>query len=396
MIDASQVWQFLEDHADELALSNRELLQERDRLRKSAQAARRRTAADLQAALDFPTGRHGAYPSSEWTTGMGDWLPFETGLPPNASRREWSRWAERASDGVTTLAVDGSQIYPSGDWSVPIAAVRVGMFENPHRGKGDYRKSTSLKPLLPYDLLASAPDDAALQDAVNERRHRLEIQTLIDWMESRAGEPGRRIAIFDGSLVVSFATSLRPGYVESVLDLMEASEKTQTPVVGYVDSSRARDLSQMYSWLDSGSTTDLNDGVLLPQSEWLQRTPAFVCARAKGLENYERRGRQSDVHFVYLRSSRDALPARLEFPGWILESGRLEQVVDSIRAEIVAQGGGYPYAMETADAVAVLTSRDRDRFRDIFRRFTERHFSASSPLRSRRSRPKSESKQGRR
>ena len=78
--------------------------------------------------------------------------------------------------------------------------------------------------------------------------------------------------------------------MKSVLDLMEASEKTRTPVVGYVDSSRARDLSQMYSWLDDGSTTGLNDGVLLPESEWLQRTPAFVCARAKGLENYEAAG----------------------------------------------------------------------------------------------------------
>lgn len=394
MIDPSQVWQFLEDHAEELSRSSDEFLQERDRLRKSAKAARRRSAADLKTALEFPTGRHGAYPSSEWTTGMGDWLPFETGLPPDASRREWSRWAERVSDGVATLAVDGSQIYPSDDWSLPVAAVRVGMFENPHRGKGDYRKSSRFEPLLPHDLLASAPDDAALQDAVNERRHRLEIETLIEWMESREGEPGRRVAIFDGSLVVSFATSLRPRYVKSVLDLMEASEKTRTPVVGYVDSSRARDLSQMYSWLDNGSTTDLNDGVLLPESEWLQRTPAFVCARAKGLENYEGRGRQTDVHFVYLRSGRDALPARLEFPGWILESGRLEKIVDTIRAEIVAQGGGYPYAMETADAVAVLTTRDRDRFRDIFRRFAERHFSASSPLRRRR--PKSESKQWRR
>ena len=229
---------------------------------------------------------------------------------------------------------------------------------------------------------------------MNERRHRLEIGTLIEWMQARADEPGRRIAIFDGSLVVSFATSLRTNYVNSVLDLMEASEKTRTPVIGYVDSSRARDLSQMYSWLDDGSTTGLNDGVLLPESEWLQRTPAFVCARAKGLENYEQRERQTDVHFVYLRSSRDALPARLEFPGWILESGRLEQMVDTIRAEIVAQGGGYPYALETADAVAVLTARDRDRFRDIFRRFAERRFSRDSPLRRRR--PKSESKQWRR
>ena len=392
MIDAAQVWQFLEDHADELSQSSGELLQERDRLQKSAEAARGRKAGDLDAELEWPSGRHGAYPSPEWVPGVGSWLPFETGLPPDASRREWSRWAESALTGVTTLAVDGSQIYPSGDWSVPVTAVRVGMFENPHRGKGDYKRSARFEPLLPGDLLTDGSDDVALQDAVNERRHRLEIETLIEWMESRAGEPGRRVAIFDGSLVVSFATSLRTRYVESVLDLIETSEKTRTPVVGYLDSSRARDLSQMYSWLDDRSTTHLIDGVLLSESDWLQRTAAFVCARAKGLENYDKR--ETDVHFVYLRSSGDALPARLEFPGWILRSAKLEQLVDTIRAEIVAQGGGYPYALETADAVAVLTARDRDRFRDIFRQFAEQRFPAASPLRRRR--PKNESKLWRR
>ena len=396
MIDAAQVWQFLEDHADELSQSSGELLRERDRLRKSARAALGRQADDLNAELEWPSGKHGAYPSPEWAPGMESWLPFETGLPSDASRREWSQWAERALTGVTTLAVDGSQIYPSGDWSVPVTAVRVGMFENPHRGKDDYKKSIRFEPLLPHDLLANDSDDVALQDAVNERRHRLEIETLIEWMESRADEPGRRVAIFDGSLVVSFATSLRPRYVESVLDLMEASEKTRTPVVGYLDSSRARDLSQMYSWLDDRSPTHLIDGVLLPESDWLQRTPAFVCARTKGLENYDKRSRQTDVHFVYLRSSLGALPARLEFPGWILRSGKLEQLVDAIRAEIVAQGGGYPYALETADAVAVLTARDRDRFRDIFRQFAEQRFPAASPLRRERSRPKNESKLWRR
>ncbi len=396
MIDGAQLWRFLEDNADELWRSSVEILQERDRLRESAKAAQGRQADDLNDELEWPSGKHGAYPSPECIPGMGSWLPFETELSPDASRREWSRWAERASTGVTTLAVDGSQIYPSGDWSVPVTAVRVGMFENPHRGKDDYKKSTSFEPVLPRDLLANDSDDVAIHDAVNERRHRREIETLIEWMESRAGEPGRRVAIFDGSLVVSFATSLRPRYVKSVLDLMDASEKTQTPVVGYLDSSRARDLSQMYSWLHDRSTTHLTDGVLLPESAWLQRTPAFVCARAKGLENYDDRGRQSDVYFVYVRSRRGALPARLEFPGWILRSGKLEQMVDAIRAEVVAQGGGYPYALETADAVAVLTGRDRDRFRDIFRQFAEQRFPAASPLRRRQLRPKNESKLRRR
>ena len=391
MIDATAIWQYLEDHADEFVQSNDELLREVDRLRSSASMAQGREADDLKSELEWPSGRHGAYPSSEWSPGADSWLPFSAELSPDASRREWSRWAEQALNGVTTLAVDGSQIYPSSDWSIPIAAVQVGTFENPHLGIGDYKRSTKFEPISALELLGNEPDDVTLQDAVNERRHRLEIETLIEWMRVRAGEPGQRVALFDGSLVVSFATDLRPQYVESVLDLVEASEETQTPVVGYLDSSRARDLSQMYSWLHNGSQTRLIDGVLLPESKWLQRTPAFICARARGLENYERRGRQTDIYFSYLRSSREALPARLEFPGWILRSEKLEQVVDAIRAEIVAQGGGYPYAFETADAIAVLTARDKDRFRDVFRRFAEQRFPVRSPFRIR-SRPKIKSK----
>lgn len=77
------------------------------------------------------------------------------------------------------------------------------------------------------------------------------------------------MALFDGGLVVSLATNWREQYVRSVLDLLEASEETETPVFGYVDSSRSRDLSQTDSWLDDQSLTELIDGVLLPESQWL-------------------------------------------------------------------------------------------------------------------------------
>jgi hypothetical protein len=34
-------------------------------------------------------------------------------------------------------------------------------------------------------------------------------------------------------------------------------------------------------------------------------------------------------------------------------------------------GNGYPYALETADAVAVITRRDRERFYRVFQGFAE-------------------------
>jgi hypothetical protein len=60
----------------------------------------------------------------------------------------------------------------------------------------------------------------------------------------------------------------------------------------------------------------------------------------------------------------------LSVPRWALEEGQLEHVVDVVQAECVV-GNGYPYALETADAVAVITHRDRERFYRVFQTFAE-------------------------
>ena len=64
-------------------------------------------------------------------------------------------------------------------------------------------------------------------------------------------------------------------------------------------------------------------------------------------------------------------PARIEMPAWLWEEGRSQQVLDLVRAECVVGANGYPYAAETADAVAVLQMPDRDRFFALFQQFAE-------------------------
>jgi hypothetical protein len=107
--------------------------------------------------------------------------------------------------------------------------------------------------------------------------------------------------------------------------------------------------------------------------KWGERTPMFICARGGAdrkqqgiLEKFEeyRRG----VGFVYLKTGRDAPPARLEIPLWVLERGLLGQVIDLVIAEVVV-GNGYPYVIQSADAAAVISSSDRDAFHAIFQRF---------------------------
>jgi len=115
----------------------------------------------------------------------------------------------------------------------------------------------------------------------------------------------------------------------------------------------------------------VTDGVWLPQAPWGARTPAFVSARGTGLEGYGEHERS--VAFLYLRASSRRRPARLEFPRWVVEADRTEWMTDVVRAEIVAQADGYPYAAETADALAVLTQADRDRFHALFQEFADRN-----------------------
>jgi hypothetical protein len=57
-------------------------------------------------------------------------------------------------------------------------------------------------------------------------------------------------------------------------------------------------------------------------------------------------------------------------PRWILDAGRADEIIDRVRAESVV-GVGYPYAIETADALAVISQQDRERFYRILQDFLE-------------------------
>ncbi len=56
----------------------------------------------------------------------------------------------------------------------------------------------------------------------------------------------------------------------------------------------------------------------------------------------------------------------------MLEAGRLGWVLDVVRAE-VAIGKGYPYAIETADQVAVLRNEDRQQFLRLMQDWSAQH-----------------------
>ena len=312
----------------------------------------------------------GARPTAEHEQYGNIVIPF---INKWSNHRQAREWALGVLQGVPTFAVDGSQISPTRDISIPVAAVQVGWFENRHQADGAYVKDIAVEVLAPDELAEDEGEESGFPDwRVNWRRFEMEVERLVAYMQANANAEPRPLCFFDGSLVISFVQHMRPErqrlYVNAIMRLLDTSERTGVPVVGYVDTSYANDLTVMLAHLAGLSLSGrMSDAELLrPRMRWGDRTQVYVCARDDDvLDKYYER-----VCFVYLKTTANNPPARVEFPRCLYEAGEHERVLDLVRAECVV-GTGYPYILETADAAAVLTARDRERFYRLFQEFAE-------------------------
>src|SRR5262249_49798207 len=142
-------------------------------------------------------------------------LPF---APSFANHEEARAWAE-CLRGVTTVAVDGSQLLPWRDASLPVAIVQAGVYQNPPEPPAPYLKDVVTVVLTPEELFAADDQEehgdetrfsmAGQADRmVHLRRFELEVETLIARMRAHAerrssgrAAPERPIVVFcDGSL----------------------------------------------------------------------------------------------------------------------------------------------------------------------------------------------------
>ena len=337
----------------------------------------------------------------------GPIVPFGREFANHEQARQWAECIEV----VTTLAVDGSQLQPWRDASVPVALIQIGFFANPHMQGRPYTKDVRMEVLAPDELMEEAKVESADPDSypysdmqVTLRRYMLEVETICNQMERyanarEADEPVYSpVVFFDGSLVVSFALTMpspyRERYINAATSLLKTSEQTRVPLIGYIDTSYARDMITMLRRLDAAQsqpilreTKRIHDALLWQgHLHWGDRTPAMICARGDILESYG--PYRESVAFCYLQTTSNRPPARLEFPRWLIDDGVLEPVLDAVRAETVA-GNGYPYAIEAADAVSVITMQDRSEFYAHFQTFMEKQgvkftFSNKSISKSRR------------
>jgi hypothetical protein len=294
------------------------------------------------------------------------------------SREQSLEWVRDRLLGITTFAVDGSQIFPSKDVAPSIALVQVGWFENPHLPIGNYDKDVRLTVMTPTELEVQR-NGRSLERQVGMRRFEMEVERLIEFMEDHAGRSDC-LVFLDGSLVATFAEAFdvecRAFYAQQCVNLLRASEQYRVPLVGYIDTSHSSDLIQMLQCLEGPpDTTILHDPQLIGAGmQWGDRTPLFCCDRpgdawGQGiLAEYEEQS--TCVAFTYLKTN-DNPPARLELPRWIYDAGLLDAVMDYVRGEIII-GGGYPYVIETADQVAVLQAEDRQLFFRLLQEWAEK------------------------
>src|SRR5262249_9924376 len=246
-----------------------------------SEVSRRLTIAETPGAL--PTAEFDAAPDLRIA------FPHKWG-----NHQEGREWAFNTLLDHPTFAVDGRQIRPDDDLSIPVAAVQVAWFENQHTSDGRYTKDARFEVLTPEDLVVEFNGDRIISEQkVNLRRFELEIEALCETMEklAAAGDGDGNlpvalpVALFDSSLVISFADRLQEEMQErharAMLKLLRCSEKAGIPVVGYVDSSRARDLVHMLArCFNLDDAEKIHDaGLVDSRLKWGSRTPMFVCAR---------------------------------------------------------------------------------------------------------------------
>ncbi len=288
-----------------------------------------------------------------------------------SNREASAQWVQQVLSDITTFAVDGSQISPGKDLSIPLALIQIGWFENPHSKTGKYEKDIRLDLMTPADLGANPAQP--VERRINIRRFQLEVERLVEYINA-CQTPERCLVFFDGALVLTFAEAFdqdsQTAYVQAILALLEASERRRVPLVGYVDTSYARDLVTLLHQLYGLEATEgVHDAQLLASlMTWGDRTPLFRCDRGGILTQYGAYG--DGIAFTYLKTTRDGYPVRLEIPLWMGESGQLTRHLNWVRAEVIV-GGGYPYGIETADQTAVLQGQDKQIFYRILQDWTE-------------------------
>lgn len=294
-----------------------------------------------------------------------------------ASRAEASDWAMEVLKGRTVAAVDGSQVFASRRYSVPIGLAQAGLVVNRHTGPGSHSSSCEMSLVTPTEFDAYRGASAFSETPVSLRRHELECGRAREFMRSSPGG----LVFFDGSLVLSFVNELadekiRQKYADAITSVLRTAEETRTPVAAYTDMPLNKDIvTLMRKYYGLPPVTRLSDAHLISsRMKWADRTRAFTSDRDdRGRENrsaLDLYGPYRDsVAFFYIKSS-GGLASKVEFPRWAFDAGLTDLIADAVRAECIVRPG-YPDIIHRAHEYATISIGEAEQFSAMLDRFAD-------------------------
>lgn len=246
---------------------------------------------------------------------------------------ENGKWYLQELNGKKVVGVDGSQIKPLKDIGVPLGGIQVAKLSIEHgKGRHDLKHRSAF---------------IDMDENVSLARFKMEVDALLQEMD------GESLLFFDGSLSTSFTAEmsekLRKEYTSWIKTLLQKSEETRTPLVGYVDRSYAKDLAK------SMGVNAYDSYLLSSVLNVMEYTPAF-------------KSEMDELCYSYLRANPNQ-PVRLEYPMWMEELHH--QVVKPVMAEcMLGSTRGYPYVLERAHTCCQIERNERTDFMKAFSRDT--------------------------
>lgn len=285
---------------------------------------------------------------------------------------EANLWKKQVLEDRITFAVDGSQIEPDKNWNLIFGAVQIGWFINFHNSEINPQKN------LEFEIVFSGLQEYELRQEINFKRFEKEVYILADLIKkvSKLEYKKLPIAFFDGSLTLSFIKDekIKQKYLEAVNFLLQTSEQAQIPVIGYIDTSLAKNLTKSLeiAFELSEKNKYISDASLIAHflTNWSERSAFFEYLE------------QSNIGFCYLKnSSSKTKPARLEIPLWVYKQGLINEVANVVLAESLV-GNGFPYPIEVADSIAVIQNAEKEKFYEFVEKKINLQIGKSAKLKS--------------
>ncbi len=287
------------------------------------------------------------------------------------SRVDATDWALKILKDKMIAAVDGSQVFASKSYSVPIGLAQAGLIINNHTGIDGFSTAYKMSLIPPGDFSASFSPEMP----VSLKRHELECEQITDFMHLHPGN----LVFFDGSIILSFINQfadekVRMRYVDAIVKVLKTSEETKTPMAAYTDMPLNKDIiTLMKKHFMLPPVTHMSDVHLIRKSlSWGDRTRVFLSDRDdKARENksvLDLYGLYRDsVAFFYIQSS-GGLASKVEVPKWAFEAGLVDGIADVVRAECIIRPG-YPDIIQRAHEYTVINKSEAEQFTRILDHF---------------------------